>query len=329
MKRNMINLAMAFLFGTSLAVTGQGALAAETFPDRPIRLVIPFPPGGAGDIIGRILSPKLSDELGKPILVDNRGGGNQLIASQFVAKSAPDGYNLLLASATHAINPALVKNLPYDTIKDFSTISLVAEAPTIIVAHPNLGVRTIQELIAMAKSKPGAINFASSGMGTAGHLGIEMLKSMAGIDLVHVPYKGAGQAMTDVISGKVPVICTSLLAAMPQVRAGAVRALGITGATRTNVAQGVPTVAEQGLPGFYSTSWYAVVGPANLSRAVVDRLYTATLRTVKSPDISSQLLNMGAAQPAGLNPEETLKFVQAEIARWSEVIKKAGIKAEE
>lgn len=327
MNRNLIALATASLVGIGATAIQATALAADTYPGRAIRLIIPYPPGGAGDIIGRILSVKLGDALRQQIVVDNRGGGGQVIATQLTARAAPDGYTLLLASATHAINPGLLKKLPYDTNRDFAAITLVADSPLIFVAHPSLGVGSIQELIAAAKSRPGRINYASSGPGTGGHLSVEMLKAMAGIDLVHIPYKGAGPALIDVLGGQVPLMCTSPLAALPHVKSGRLRALAMTGSTRSNAAPEVPTVAEQGVPGFHSTLWYALVAPAATPRAIIDKLQVETVKVLRLPDVTEQLLSQGA-QAIGLSPQETTKFIQSEIARWTELIERSGIKAE-
>src|SRR4051812_43276820 len=215
------------LVAVALLLIGVGAHAQ--YPQRAVRMLIPYPPGGAGDIVGRLLSAKLTDAFGQQVVVDNRGGGGQVIATQLAATAPPDGYTLFLASATHSINPALRKNLPYDTLKDFAPITVVAQSPLVFVANPSLGVGSIKELIAAARAKPGRINYASSGPGTGGHMSIELLKSMTGIDLVHVPYKGAGPALVDVIAGQVQLMCTSPLPAMPHVKSGRLRALAMTG----------------------------------------------------------------------------------------------------
>ena len=325
--RSLIVLAPVWLVGISAPAIQTTVLAADTYPDRAIRLIIPYPPAGAGDIIGRILSVRLGEALHQQVVVDNRGGGGQVIATQLTAKAPPDGYTLMLASATHSINPSLLKKLPYDTIKDFAAISLVADSPLIFVAHPSLGVSGIQELVAAAKARPGRINYASSGPGTGGHLSVEMLKAMTGIDLVHIPYKGAGPALTDVVGGQVQMMCTSPLAALPHVKSGRLRALGVTGRTRSSAAPSVPTVAEQGVPGFQSTLWYALIAPAATPRAIIDKLYAETVKVLKLPDVIEQISTQGA-QAIGSSPQETAKFIQDEIARWTKLIERAGIKAD-
>jgi len=301
------------------------AAAADAYPQRPIRLIIPYPPGGAGDIIGRMLSAKLGDAFGRQVVADNRPGGGQVIATQLAAKAAPDGYTLFLASTTHAINPGLLKELPYDSIRDFTPITIVADSPLVFVAHPALGVSSIKELIAAAKARPGRINYASSGPGTGGHMSVELLKSMTGIDLVHVPYKGAGPALIDVIGGQVELMCTSPLPTLPHIRTGKLVALAVTSRTRSRAVPGIPAVAET-LPGYESTLWYALLAPAGTPPAIVKRVHAETTRILKLPEVSEQLLVQGA-DPIGNSPQEAAKFLQAEIARWTALIKQAGIRA--
>ena len=318
---------LARFFAAMLAAAAIQCAAADEYPQRPIRLIIPYPPGGAGDIIGRMLSAKLGDALGKQVVADNRPGGGQVIATQIAAKSAPDGYTLFLASTTHAINPGLLKQLPYDSIRDFAPITIVADSPLVFVAHPSLGVSNIKELITAAKARPGRINYASSGPGTGGHMSFELLKSMTGIDLVHVPYKGAGPALVDVLGGQqVQLLCTSPLPTLPQIRAGKLVALAVTGRTRSRAAPEIPAVAET-LPGFESTLWYALLAPAGTPPAIVKRVHAETVRILKLPEVGDQLLVQGA-DPIGSSPQEAGKFLQSEITRWGALIRKAGIRAD-
>ena len=302
------------------------ASAAEVYPQRAIRLIIPYPPGGAGDIVGRMLSAKLGEALGQQIVVDNRPGGGQLIATQLTAKAAPDGYTLFLASATHGINPGLLKKLPYDSITDFAPITLVADSPLVFVAHPALGVSNIRELVAQAKSRPGRINYASSGPGTGGHLSVELLKWMTGIDLVHIPYKGAGPALTDLIGGQVQMMCTSPLPALPHVKSGRLVALAMTSRSRSRAAPEIPTVAES-VPGYESTLWYALLAPAATPQAIIRKIHAETTKVLKLPEITEQLLAQGA-DPIGNSPQELKKFLQTEIDRWTKLIRQANIRAE-
>ena len=302
--------------------------SADDYPRHSIRLLIPYPPGGAGDIVGRMLAPKLSEALGQQIVVDNRGGGGQIIATEITAKAPADGYTLFLASATHGINPGLRRGkLPYDTVRDFASITLVAQSPLVFIAHPSLGVGNIKELVALAKTRPGRINYASSGPGTGGHLSIELLKFQTGIDLVHVPYKGAGPALIDLIGGQVQMMCTSPLAAMPHVKSGKLRALGMTSAKRSRAAPELPTVAEQGLPGYESSLWYALFAPAATPQPIIKRLHTETVKILKMPDISELLLSQGA-EPVGNSPQELSRFIKSDIDRWTKVITQANIRVE-
>jgi tripartite-type tricarboxylate transporter receptor subunit TctC len=301
--------------------------AAEAYPQRAIRLIVPYPPGGAGDIIGRILAARLGEAVRQQVVADNRPGGGQVIATQLTARANPDGYTLLLASTTHAINPGLLKKLPYDSIRDFSAITLVADSPLLFLAHPALGVASIQELVAAAKSRPGRINYASSGPGTGGHLSVELLKRMTGIDLVHIPYKGAGPALVDLVSGQVQVMCTSPLPSLPHVRAGRLKGLAMTGRARSSAAPEIPTVAESGVPGYESTLWYALLAPAATPQPVLRRLHAETVKAIKLPEVVGQISALGA-QPIGNSPQEVTKFLQSEIARWTRLIEQAGIRAD-
>src|SRR5690349_12590324 len=304
------------------------AWSAEEYPRRSIRLIIPYPPGGAGDIVGRLISPKLSEAMGQQFVVDNRGGGGQIIATEMTAKAPPDGYTIFLSSATHGINPGLRRGkLPYDTVKDFASITLVAESPLVFVAHPSLGVGSIKDLVALAKTRPGRINYATSGPGTGGHLSVEMLKFQAGIDLVHVPYKGAAPALLDAVAGQVQMMCTSPLAAMPHVKAGKLRALGMTSAKRSRAAPDLPTVAEQGFPGYESSLWYALLAPAATPQPIIKRLNAETVKILKMPDVSEQLASQGA-DPVGNTPQELSRFIKSEIDRWTKVINAAKIQVE-
>jgi tripartite-type tricarboxylate transporter receptor subunit TctC len=321
------HLLLIAFFSSGLLVQSN-SWSADDYPRHAIRLIIPYPPGGAGDIVGRMISPKLSEAMGQQVVADNRGGGGQIIATEITAKAPPDGYTLFLASATHGINPGLRRGkLPYDTVKDFASITLVAQSPLVFVANPSLGVSNIKELVALAKSRPGRINYASSGPGTGGHLSIELLKFQAGIDLVHVPYKGAAPALIDVIGGQVQMMCTSPLAAMPHVKAGKLKALGMTSAKRSRAAPDLPTIAEQGFPGYESSLWYALLAPAATPQPIIKRLNAETVKILKMPDISEQLLSQGA-EPVGNSPQQLSRFIKSEIDRWTRLINAAKIQVE-
>ena len=324
MKQRVGSVALVLAGITVINLPGTPALAADAgYPQRSVRMIVPFPPGGAGDIVGRMLSAKLTETLGQQVVVDNRGGGGQVIATQMAAAAPPDGHTLFLASATHSINPALRKSLPYDTLKDFTPITLVAQSPLVFAAHQSLGVGSIKELIAVARAKPGRINYASSGPGTGGHMSVELLKSMSGVDLVHIPYKGAGPALVDLIAGQVQLICTSPLPAMPHVKSGKLRALATTGSRRSTFAPDIPTVAET-LPGYESTLWYALLVPAGTPAHIVRKLHTDTVSIMGSKQIAQQLESQGA-EPVGNSPQELQKFIQYEIAQWTRLVKQAKI----
>jgi tripartite-type tricarboxylate transporter receptor subunit TctC len=321
--RYAISLMMALSAAAAAGGFPPPAQAAEAYPQRAVRLIIPYPPGGAGDIVGRMLASSLAEAFGQQVVVDNRGGGGQIIATQIAASAQPDGHTLFLSSATHAINPALRKNLPYDTLKAFAPITLVAQSPLVFVAHPSLGVSSIRELITAAKAKPGRINYASSGPGTGGHMSVELLKSMTGIDMVHIPYKGAGPALIDLVAGQVQLMCTSPLPAMPHVKAGRLKALALTSLRRSAAFPDLPVVAET-IPGYQSTLWYALLAPAGTPRHVIDRIHADTVKALRSPELKQKLLAFGA-DPVGGSPQELQSFLVEEIERWTKLVKQAKI----
>ena len=316
-------VAAVALIGTSTAIAATSTASGNAYPQRAVRMIVPYPPGGAGDIVGRLLSAKLAEVLGQQVVVDNRGGGGQVIATQIAATAPPDGHTLFLASATHSVNPALRKGLPYDTLKDFEPITLVAQSPLVFIAHPSLGVSSIKELIAAARAKPGRINYASSGPGTGGHMSVELLKSITGIDLVHVPYKGAGPALVDLIAGQVQLMCTSPLPSMPHVKSGKLRALAMTGLKRASFAPDIPAVAET-LPGYQTTLWYALLAPARTPQPILQRVYAETVKIVRARDFGQQLESQGA-EPVGNTPQELQAHIKAEIAQWVKLVKQAKI----
>ena len=298
------------------------------YPTKPLHLIVPFAPGGGNDVLARLVSTHLASGLGQQVVVDNRGGGGQIIATELTAKAPPDGHTLFLASATHGINPGLRRGkLPYDSIKDFAPITLVAQSPLVFVASPSLGVSNIKELVAAAKVKPGAINYASSGPGTGGHLSVELLKYYTRVDLVHVPYKGAGPALVDLVAGQVQMMCTSPLPAMPHVKTGRLKALGMTSRERSRAAPEVPTVAEQIGSNYESSLWYALLAPARTPHPIIRRVHAETVKILKLPDLSAQLLAQGA-EPVGNSPQELSKFIAEEIRRWTAVIEQANIRIE-
>lgn len=305
-----------------------GAALAQGFPTKAIRMIVPFPPGGPNDILGRVVAQKLTDQIGQQVVVDNRGGAGGIIGAELAARAAPDGYTLLLGgTASLSINPSLHRKLPYDPIKDFAPVSLVGTAPSILITHPSVPVKTVKQLIDLAKAKPGHLNFASAGIGTPPHLAGELFKSMAGVDMVHVPYKGGGPALTDLLAGQVGIYFSGISSALPFVREGRLRGIAVTSARRTAVMPEMPTIAESGLPGYEVGNWYAIVAPAATPKAIVIRLNHEIVKTLAVPDVKKRFIEL-AADTLGSTPEELTAYNRSEISKWAKVIKSAGIKPE-
>ena len=304
-----------------------GLATAQTYPTKPIRIVVPWPPGGGTDLVARTVAQKINETLGQTAVVDNRAGANGIIGADLAAKAPADGYTVLITIASHAINPTLYPKLPYDTLADLAPLSLLAEYPFVITVHPSIPAKTIKEFIAIAKSRPGQLSYASSGNGSGPHLGMELFMNMAGISMVHVPYKGAGQAMTDLISGQVQVFLNNFLAGMPMIKAGKLRALAVTSAKRSAAASELPTVVEAGVPGYVVTGWYGMFVPAATPAPVVATLHAATVKALRSRDVSERLSNE-AAEIVASTPPQFAEFLKAEIAKWAGVIRKANIRLE-
>ena len=303
-----------------------GTAAAQTFPSKPIRLIAPFAAGGALDLIARAVGQKLSEAVGRPVIVDNRAGASGAIGSEVVAKAAPDGYTLLLgATTTHGINPALNPKLQYDPVRDFTAISLVATIPHVLVINPAIGAKTLPEFVKLAKAKPG-MTYGSAGHGSPHHLAIEMLKHMAQIDLTHVPYKGSGPAMIDLMSGQIHLMSVELTAAATYIKENRMRPLAIATAKRV-AGVDLPTVAELGYPGFEVTAWYAVFGPAGMPKPLVARLQSDIAKGLQAADLKERFAGLGAT-PVGTTPDELDRHVRTELARWSKVIKAGNISTE-
>ena len=301
--------------------------ALAQYPARAVHVVVPFPAGGPTDILTRALGQKLSERWGQPVVVDNKPGAGGAIGSEFVAKAPADGYTLLMAtSSTHSIGPALQK-LPYDPLRDFAPISQVSNATNVLVVSPKLGVTSVKELIALAKAKPGQLNFASSGVGTIPHLTGELFKLKAGVDIQHVPYKGTGLSIPDLANGQVAMLFDSIVTALNYVKAGNVRALAISSPRRTPLAPDLPTMAESGLPGFESETWFGLFGPAATPKDIVARVSADTASALKAPDLRERFAAAGA-EPVGSTPEQFLERVRADAARWAEIIKAANVKVQ-
>jgi tripartite-type tricarboxylate transporter receptor subunit TctC len=299
---------------------------AQAYPTRPIRLIIPLPPGGGADYIGRVVGLKLSDQLGQPVIADNRGGASGAIAGEIAARAAPDGYTLFLAyAASHGINPAMSK-LPYDALADFTAITHMAVSQNIVTAHPSFTASTIKELVATARARPGQITYASAGFGSATHLSAVLLAQMSGVTFNHVPHKGAGPALIDLLGGHVHFAFSSLPAALPHTRAGKLRALAVSGVKRSAIVPDIPTVAEGGLPGFDTNQWYALLGPARLPAAIVKRLNQETIKAMNVPDVRTRLDQQGF-EIEGSTPEACSAFIRSELTKWAKVVAAAGLTA--
>ena len=317
----------AVLAASALLVIGGGA-GAQSFPAKPIRLIVPAPPGGNIDIIGRIVQTRLGEVLGQPVVVDYRPGAGGVIGGESVARSAPDGYTTGVFAASLVINPSMIKKLPYDSEKDFTPLGLIADVPSGLVVHPSLPVKSVRQLVALAKARPGEIFYSSPGVGTSGHLGAELFNARAGIKLVHVPYKGVGPAVTDLVGGHVQVMFSSLPAVRSHIgEGGRLRILGQAGATRSPSLPDVPTMQEAGIRDFVVSSGFSFVGPAGLPGPLVERLNGALVKAVKNP-ASRKDFEVQGADPVGSTPEEHAAYIKREIGKWRKVADDAGISPE-
>jgi tripartite-type tricarboxylate transporter receptor subunit TctC len=321
---------MSKLLASILSVTAAllllaSAAFADDYPNKPIRMIIPFPPGGSNDVVGRLVSKYLSDELKQQVFVDNRGGAGGTIGTEDCAKAPPDGYTLCIISIAHAVNPAL-HTLRYDPIKSFTPISILATGPNVLVVSEDAPFKTVKDLVAAAKANPGKLNYASAGVGSFQHLGGELFKLEAGVDIVHVPYKGGGPAMQDVVAGHVKIIFSSMIQTTPLIKAGKVRVLGTGGSKRSPVLPDVPTIAEAGVPNYVAENWWGIVAPAGLPTPVVSRLYAATQAALKAPALEAAFAHDGAS-PVAMSTAEFGKYIETEIVKWGRVVKKGKITA--
>lgn len=312
-----------------LLLAGVAAHAATpaAYPTKPIRMIVAVPPGGPADTLSRFVSPLLTDALGQMIVIDNRPGANGNIAYEMTAKAAPDGYTIAAVAAGIAINPSLYRSVAYDPVKDFAPITLGITVPNILIVHPSVPVRTVSELLAQMKARSGGLIFASAGNGTSGHLALEQFRLLTKAEFVHVPYKGGGPALTEVIGGQAQALFSIALTAMPQVRAGRVRALAITSAARSSVAAELPTVAESGFPGFEAIGWFGWVAPPRMPKEIVARLNHELVKALRLPDIQERLRQSGS-EPVGNTAPEFGAFIRSEHEKWAGVIRQAGIQAE-
>jgi len=318
----MTNKQLAFNLALLVAAA---AAQAQPYPAKPIRLIVPFPAGGPTDVTARIISPKISEALGQNIIIENRGGASSIIGSDIVAKSPPDGYTLLIATATNTINVSLIPKIPYDMVRDFEPVGQLFITTSILTAHPSLPVKSVKELVALAKARPGQLTYGSAGNGSPSHLAGELLKTMSGIDLLHVPYKGGGPAAIEQVAGQVQLAFLSAPAVVPFIKNGRLRALAVTNAKRSLVLPELPTIAEAGLPGYESEGWSGIFAPAKTPAAVIQRLYNEFATAVRDNDVRAKLIAAGT-EPALTTSEELGKKVRDEIARWSKVVKASGMK---
>ena len=300
--------------------------AAETYPNKPVRLIVPFPPGGSNDVVGRMIAVQLSTRLDKPVIVENQGGAGGLIGTEMAARSQPDGYTLLLVSVAYAFIPAIYK-LPYEPATAFAPVAILGAGPVVIAVTSKLPVNSVKELIALAKEKPGELNYATAGVGSFQHLASELFKLQAGVDIVHIPFKGGGPAMMDVIAGNTQIAIGSLVQMLPQIKAGKLKALGVGSANRIAALPELPTISEAGVPGYEVTNWWGIVVPAGTPRSIIDRLHKELTAVVASTETKKRFETEGA-EPLSMSPDEFGRFIAAETVKWARVVKDAGIRAE-
>ena len=307
-----------------LTVAQTDVALAQPYPNKPLRIMVPFPPGGSTDVMARSLAAELSKSLGQPVVVENKAGANGNIGSAEVAKAPPDGYTLLLSGVgTNAINHSLYPSMPYDSLRDFEHITLLAEGPNVLIVNPNFAAKSVPELVAMAKAQPGKLNYGSNGNGSSGRLAMEMLRQATGIDMVHVPYKGGGPSMQALLAGEVPMLFTNQDAALPQVKAGKVRAIGVASEKRNPAYPDVPTIAEQGITGFSAVSWFGLSAPAKTPADVIQKLHGEALKAINQPDFRARLESNGFVV-VGSTPEQFRAFVKSENEKWGKAVKASG-----
>jgi tripartite-type tricarboxylate transporter receptor subunit TctC len=315
----------AAIAASSLLACAAGAHAASAYPDRPVRMIVPFTPGGGTDLVARMIAQKLGENLGQPVVVDNRPAVDGVVGTEIAARSQPDGYTLLQVSTSHAINVALGRKLPYDTLKDFAPIAHTANQQLILVVNPGLPVRTVKELIALGRAKPDALNYGSSSNATA--LPTELFKAMTGIQAQHIPYKGSPPMLADLIAGQIQMSIAAAISAIPQVKSGKLRALAIGDSRRSSEMPDLPTIAEAGVPGYQATIWSGLLAPAGTSAVIIERLNREVVKAVRAPDFRAKLLELGA-ESVGSTAAEWGSFLRTEIEKWQKIAKRAGMRAE-
>ncbi len=315
------------LFILLAAIIAAPAFAQQPYPSRPVRIVSPFPPGGGNDALCRIVAPRLGENLRQQVIVENRAGANGIVGTEVAARSAPDGYTIVLIPSGQAVNASLYKKLPFDSIRDFTPITLVGSSPLVLAVHPSLPAKNVRDLIALAKSRPGQLTYASAGVGASGHLGGALFESLTNTKMMHIPYKGMAIAIVDVMSGQVTMTFGTSLSVVPHARAGRLRALATTGARRSPALPDLPTVAEAGVPGYEASLWYGFAGPARMPPEILGRLHSAIVAALQLPDVRERLATQGLDVQHNA-PEEFAKLLVADVARWAKVVERVGIQVD-
>jgi tripartite-type tricarboxylate transporter receptor subunit TctC len=328
MNKNRVAGALPRACVAAVAMAFASGAPAQAYPAKPVRIVVPFPPGGTSDILARIIGPRLTAEWGQPVVVDNRPGAAGNIAAEHVARSPGDGYTLFITTVgIHAIHPSLYGKLPFDTIRDFTPVTNLVMLPTVLTVHPSIPVRTVKDLIALAKKRPGDLHYSSAGSGSQPHLTAEMFKTMAGVNLLHVPYKGAPQQLTDLVAGHVALTFATAPSAVPFIKSGQMRAIGVSSGKRASALPEVPTIAEAGVPGYEAVGWNGMVGPANMPAPVLEKVHATVVKIFQMPEVTGRMAAL-AADPATTTPAEFGAYIKAEIGKWAKVVKATGAKAE-
>jgi len=321
------NLLGAAFFAAALTLGFTASAAAQSFPSKPVRIVVGLAPGGGTDIITRLVGQKLGAAINQQVIVDNRPGAGGNIAAELVARAAPDGYTLIVVTASHAVNPAIYKKMGYDPIKDFSPITQLTTQPYIFVVHPSAPIKSVKDWIALSKQRKGGLTYASSGAGLLGHLAMELLKDLGKFESVHIPYKGASPALIDTISGQVDGFFPTIISGLPQVKSGKLRAIAVTTAKRSSLLPNVPTVAEQGFPGYEVSGWYGLLAPAGVPKNVIGFLNAETVKVLKLPEVKDRMAGDGA-EPVGNTPEQFAAYLRSETSKWAAIVKRAGVNAQ-
>ena len=312
----------------AVALIAPPAAVAQSYPGRPVRLIVSLAPGGGTDFVARVLAGKLSEAWSQQVVVDNRPGAGSIVGAEIVAKAAPDGYTLLMGTNSLLTQPSLFKNLPYNVTRDFAPVTLALRAPLLLSAHPSLAASNLKELIALAQARPGELTYASPALATTGHLGGELFKQIARVNILHVPYKGAGSAISNLLAGEISLMYSSPPAVIMHIRAGKLKALGVTGSKRAAQAPDIPTFDESGLTGVEAYDWYGILAPAGTPKPIIDALNAQTVRILQMPDVSDRFASTQFAEPVGSTPDELQRFMRSEIERWARVIRQANIRAE-